>query len=189
MPSQTSKLQLGDRAPQFDLPFDEQSRFSLRDQLGRGTLLLGFIRGTWCPFCRRFMRQLLQSIEKLRSMGCEVVLIASQPLRPILRFSLQEKLPFKILADHDRKVTRQFGIYQAVGLMGVNVARPAAFLLDEEGRVLYQYVGSATDRPLISDILRALEAHAERNKIPDATRTKARAWVTNSQVSYPLKKG
>jgi peroxiredoxin len=162
MPSRKSKFRLGDRVPEFALPDGENSRFSLRDHCGRGSLLLGFIRGTWCPFCRRFMQQVFQSIEELRSLGCEVVLIASQPLEPILRFSRQEKLPFKILADADRAVTRQYGIYQVVGLMGVNVARPAAFLLNEEGRILYQYVGSATDRPPIPEILKVLKTHAKR---------------------------
>jgi peroxiredoxin len=189
MPSRTSRFRLGDRAPQFDLPYEEDSWFSLRDELGRGPLLLGFIRGTWCPFCRRFMRQLLQSIEGLQSRGCEVVLIASQPLSPILRFSRQEKLPFKILADGDRAVTRQFGIYQAVGLMGVNVARPAAYLLDEEGRILYQYVGSVTDRPLLPDILRVLEGHARGSDAIFASRTMIKARATNPQVPYRLKNG
>ena len=162
MPSRKSKFQLGYRVPYFVLPDSEHSRFSLREHVGRGPLLLGFIRGTWCPFCRRFMQQVLQSIEEMQSLGCEVVLIASQPLAPILRFSRQEKLPFRILADADRAVTREYGVYQALGLMGVNVARPAAFLLNEEGRILYQFVGSATDRPPIPEILKMVRTSAGR---------------------------
>lgn len=175
MPSRKSKFRLGDRVPEFELPDSEGSRFSLRDHGGRGRLLLGFIRGTWCPFCRRFMQQVLCSIEELRSLGCEVVLIASQPLAPILRFSRQEKLPFRILADADRVVTRQYGIYQAVGLMGVNVARPAAFLLDEEGRILYQYVGSATDRPPVPEILKVLKTHANWKEVIPAVGNRVKA--------------
>ncbi|MBZ5536217.1 MAG: peroxiredoxin family protein [Acidobacteriia bacterium] len=170
MPSRRSKFRLGDRVPEFVLPDGENSRFSLREHLGRGPLLLGFIRGTWCPFCRRFMRQVLQSGEEMQSLGCEVVLIASQPLAPILQFSRQEKLPFKILADADRAVTRRYGIYQIVGLMGVNVARPAAFLLDEQGRILFQYVGSAIDRPPISEVLTRLKTYAKQKGALPAVR-------------------
>lgn len=162
MPSRKSKFQLGDRVPEFILPFDESSSFSLKENLGEGPLLIGFIRGTWCPFCRHFMRQLLGSMEMLKSFRCEVVVIASQPLSSILRFCRQENLPFKILSDAHRTVAREYGVYQSLGLMGVNVARPSAFLLDEDGRVLYRYVGSATDRPPIPEILHHLESYVRR---------------------------
>ncbi len=164
MPSRHSKFSLGSQPPPFVLPYDEDRTFSLQEEIGRGFLLLGFIRGTWCPFCRRFMRLVLETWKQFQSLNCEVVLVASQPLPPILHFVRQEKLPFKILADADRKVTRAYGVYQPLGLMGVNVARPSTFLLDEQGRIIYQYIGSATNRPPIPEILQILESAAKDRK-------------------------
>lgn len=158
MRSRKSKFRLGAQAPDFTLPFEEHSSFTLCEQLNHRYLFLGFIRGTWRPFCRRFMQQLMKSKDRLESLNCETVLIASQPLPPILRFARQEKFPFKILADADRQVTRLYGIYQPLGLLGVNVARPSAFLLDGQGVIVYQYVGSATNRPPLGEIRSFLES-------------------------------
>lgn len=163
MPSRNGKFQLGESVPLFTLPFDEESRYSLQEHLGSGPLLLAFIRGSWCPFCRRFLQQLLEVYERLQQKGCEVVVIASQPLRPIVQFCRREKLPFTIVSDADRRVTRQYGVYRAIGLTGINVARPSAFLLDEQGRILYQYLGSATDRPPLPEILSHLENYTARS--------------------------
>ncbi len=102
------------------------------------------------------MRHLLEDFGRFKEMNCEVVLIASQPSPPIAHFVEQEKLPFKILSDADRRITRQCGIYQPIGLMGVNVARPSAFLMDSRGLIIYQYVGSATDRPPLEEVLQVL---------------------------------
>ncbi len=44
----SSTLQVGDRAPDFTLAAANRERtLSLRQLLGRGTLILEFLRGTW----------------------------------------------------------------------------------------------------------------------------------------------
>jgi peroxiredoxin Q/BCP len=164
MPSRRSKFKLGDRAPQFSLPYDETSEFSFEDHLNRGPLLVGFMRGTWCPSCRKFLKQLLESWDAIDAVGCEVVVIATQSLSPLVQFSRQEKLPFKILADVHRKVTREYGIHQPISWTGVNVARPSVFLLNERGRIVYQYIGSMTDRPLIPQVVAQLERMQRQRK-------------------------
>jgi len=115
-------------------------------------------------------------------MGGDMVVIASQPLAPLIRFSHQEELPFKILSDAGRVVARQYGVFQVVGALGINVARPAVFLLDERGQIVYQYVGTATDRPCTEEVLRQLDRLArnrEKAAFTNNVKTSARAAVSS----------
>jgi peroxiredoxin len=52
-------------------------------------------------------------------------------------------LPFPILCDEDRKVIKQYGVWHPLGIDAVNIARPAAFLIDAATRhVRFMFVGS-----------------------------------------------
>ncbi len=47
----------GDRAPDFDLPAaDRAGRVVLAEDRRRGAVLLDMLRGLYCPFCRRHIR-------------------------------------------------------------------------------------------------------------------------------------
>src|SRR5215472_18933181 len=44
-------LQLGAKAPDFELPGYDSKVVSFAELLSKGRLVLCFIRGRWCPFC------------------------------------------------------------------------------------------------------------------------------------------
>ena len=47
-------------------------------------------------------------------------------------------LGFPILSDPDLKAIKAFGVLHEGGMMGKDIARPAIFLLDEDGRVIWK---------------------------------------------------
>jgi len=70
-----------------------------------------------------------------------------------------EKNPisFPFLLDEDRAVTKAYGVYKAMGIDSINIARPATLVLDASAHIRYLYVGSSqTDRAPIDQVLHAL---------------------------------
>jgi peroxiredoxin len=70
-----------------------------------------------------------------------------------------EKNPiaYPFLLDEDRAVTKSYGVYKAMGIDSMNIARPASFVLDSSGTVRYLYLGSSqTDRAPVEQVLEAL---------------------------------
>ena len=56
------------------------------------------------------------------------------------RYVEETGLPFNILVDESREVLRAYGIWHRVGLDAWNIARPALFVVEPDGRITYSFV-------------------------------------------------
>lgn len=66
-------------------------------------------------------------------------------------------VPFDILIDASREVTKAYGVWHRIGLDAWNVARPAVFLIERDGTITYRFVGrSQREFPSHRQILAAL---------------------------------
>jgi peroxiredoxin len=73
------------------------------------------------------------------------------------KFMEKNPISFPFLLDEDRAVTKSYGVYKAMGVDSINIARPATFVLDNSGRIKYLYVGDGqTDRASMEQVLQAL---------------------------------
>jgi peroxiredoxin len=83
--------------------------------------------------------------------GVEVVALAI--LSPESAEGLQQGLgiSYPVLADPEHKVSEEYGVYN---LLGDGLAAPAVFVINGDGQVVWQYVGtSALDRQSAGTIL------------------------------------
>lgn len=70
-------------------------------------------------------------------------------------------LPFNILIDESREVSKRYGVWQRIGLASWNLARPALFLIDKEGRVRFSFVADSQDEfPSHDEIQRQIDGIA-----------------------------
>ncbi|MCP3099221.1 peroxiredoxin family protein [Myxococcus sp. K15C18031901] len=144
-------------APQLSLldSLTESERPLLRP--GRPTLLT-FLRGTWCSSCQTFVQRLVPLHETLQARGVDLVGVVCQGRHWVRSWLNLNPLPFPLLVDEQRAAAKAFDVYKALGLDGIHIARPATFLIDGEGRVLWRYVGDhKDDRPADEGLLAALE--------------------------------
>ncbi len=66
--------------------------------------------------------------------------------------------PFRVLPDETREVVKAYGVYVHVNFESYNIARPAVFLLDAEGKIRYMYIGyHQADYPPMGEVLTALD--------------------------------
>ncbi len=83
-----------------------------------------------------------------------MVAILAQRARAIARYVQETGLPFHVLADERRGVTKAYGVWHRLGLDAVNIARPALFAVDRDGIIRAIFVGEKqTEYPEREEIL------------------------------------
>jgi peroxiredoxin Q/BCP len=161
MPRTNGVLQIGDRAPEFELPNPRTGKMVRLADLLETPLLLYFARGTWCPTCRKWMDTIRDNLAELEARhGATATIMAQRSTR--MKTALDERdYPFPVLADTDRSVTKAYGVYVRANFESINIARPANFVLDRSGIVRYMHVARIqTEYASLKEILATLETLA-----------------------------
>jgi peroxiredoxin len=85
-----------------------------------------------------------------------VVAVLAQKVSPVRRYVEETGLPFHVLVDEDRTVTRQYGVWHRLGLDAWNIARPAVFVIGSDGIIRAVFVGETqAEFPTVEQIERA----------------------------------
>jgi peroxiredoxin len=136
-------------------------------ELGRaepGTVrLLVFERGHWCDACRRHLSQLAAALDRIEAFGADLVVVTHESAHQI---GIHQ---FPVIADPDLTIGTAFGICGA-DEFGKFTLRPTTLLIDENGRILFSYVGGdSRDRPTVAELLLILDRftpHSDQSCAP-----------------------
>ena len=132
-------------APPFHLPTQKGDVRSLEDYLKKGPVLLAFHRGTWCPNCRTRFAELAMNAASYTARGWQVVAVVAQSSTAVRRYVEEKGLPFNILIDGSREVSKAYGVWQRIGLDAWNIARPSLFLIEPTGAIRYSFIAASQD--------------------------------------------
>lgn len=144
-----AKGEQGTLAPDFCLndPI-RQKNVCLYSFKGENVLLI-FFRGTWCPFCRQQMNFLAENHERLKSKQVAVLGVVCQSESSLKAYLASHPLPFPLLPDVSRTVAKAYGVHYWLSPEGINLAKPSMFILDNESRFTFRYIGrNMADLPL-----------------------------------------
>jgi peroxiredoxin len=170
-------LGVGAQAPVFELSDHNGRRVSSSGLLGKGRLVICFIRGRWCPFCVGQMEAMNYIAPQIAAAGASIVAISPQTEKQSFFMRDQHKFSFPMLVDAHNDVARQFGLvyripdeqqalYRStfVNLPFVNgdssweLPIPAAYIVDRDGTILFAAANEDyTERPEPLEILSVLE--------------------------------
>ena len=133
--------------------------WSLAESRQSGPVIVEFLRGTWCPNCKKRMAQMEGCQEQLRKLGLNLVYIAAEKRNGIFhpeKYLQEHPVSYPFLLDEDRMVTKAYGVYHWLAKDAINIARPATFLVDRNGIARWIYVGeSQTDRAPLEHLFEA----------------------------------
>lgn len=161
--SETDRVAVGTRAPDFTLRNMDGATTTLSSFRGKKTVVLVFYRGYWCPYCIKQlagMRQLLDA-EMKKDTELLAVSIDAEPQtrQTIARISADGVPPdFAFLSDPDHAVIARYGILNPSG-GSRGIPHPATYVIDREGMVRWRDI--ETDykiRPANEAILTAVRA-------------------------------
>jgi thioredoxin-dependent peroxiredoxin len=146
-------LSVGTEAPEFTLPSQDGANIGLKDYRGKWVVLYFYPRDM-TPGCsmeaRNFQRDQAQYADKNAViLGISVDSVASHQ-----KFCAKEGLHFKLLADTDKKVSREYGAL--ANLVIVKFAARHTFIIDPQGKIARVYT-DVSPRQHSLEVLAALE--------------------------------
>lgn len=130
-----AKVGIGDRAPDFELPWTGEGEFSLAAQRG-GWVILAFYPGDFTPTCTKQFCNYRDGREQIEDLDATVVGISPQDVDSHERFIAEHGLTVPLAADVDKSVARSYGVLAPGG----SFVRRAIFVIDPEGVVRYRKV-------------------------------------------------
>ena len=128
-----AKVEIGDPAPDFELPGTGGKTYKLSDYRGR-KVILAFYPGDFTAVCTKQFCSYRDQGERMDNLGADVLGISPQSVDSHERFTEEKRLDVPLLADEDKAVARAYGV-----LAGPMVRR-AIFVIDEQGVVRHRKV-------------------------------------------------
>ena len=170
---------VGQTAPPFNLPDEENHLVSSVSLLEKGPLIISFFRGDWCAFCNLELRALQRSLAEFQKFGASLVGISPQTVSYAHMVSDRRNVQYQVLSDNGSKIADSYGLMftmpdalqNAYKAFGVDVAQinnnpssadvpvPATFVVNTNGLISYRFVDADyTKRAEPSEIIANLMA-------------------------------
>ncbi len=147
-----AEIEVGQAAPDFQLPDQYQKMHSLSDYEGRW-LVLYFYPKDDTPGCTTEACNFRDDIFRLRKLDAEVLGVSVDSADSHARFAEKHGLPFSLLSDDNGSVAESYGSLRRIGPL--RLAKRHTFIIDPEGRIarIYRKVNpKAHSDTVIADI-------------------------------------
>jgi glutaredoxin-dependent peroxiredoxin len=155
----SSKIKIGDMAPDFTLPDTEMKTRSLKEFMGQ-KIVLAFFVGAFTSTCTKEMCEFRDSMARLIDLNAQVIGISVNDPFSNKGFAEKNRLPFPILSDYKRVAIKAYGLEMPdfAGLNGYTVAKRSIIILDPQGVVRYAWVSeNPAIEPNYQEVQNALE--------------------------------
>jgi thioredoxin-dependent peroxiredoxin len=129
-------LEVGDKAPEFKTTDQDGESVSLKDFRGR-KIVLYFYPKDDTPGCTKEACGFRDDYSKFRKRKIEVLGVSVDDERSHKKFAEKYDLPFRLLADTDKKIVKDYGVWGEKSLYGrkfMGIHR-VTYVIDEKGKV------------------------------------------------------
>ncbi len=130
--------EVGAAAPNFKLQDQAGNWHALDDYRGKWVVLYFYPKDN-TPGCTTEACELRDNIFAYRDLGAAILGVSVDDVASHKDFAEEQKLPFPILADADKKVTAAYGTLTTYGGI-MELARRDTFIIDPQGRVARHFV-------------------------------------------------
>jgi peroxiredoxin len=154
----------GKPLPEF-VALDEAGN-SLNSEQLRGTpVVMIFVRGNWCPFCSRQVKNLTASYKNIVDLGAKLIFVTPKPLETTRRVAGFFDVEFEFWLDESLAATRQLGLLLESGVpkdyyteYGSDTIWPTSLVIGADGIIRYVELSKhIIDRPNPKTLLRELQ--------------------------------
>jgi peroxiredoxin len=147
-------IQVGEKAPDFELPDQDGKNVRLSDFLGKLNVILAFYPADFTPVCTKELCSFRDDLSRFQEKGAQVLGVSVQPQASKKKFAAKLNLNFPILADERKEVAKAYGV---MGFLGFHTRR-ATFVIDKKGIVRHMDVEPLSImRPDDAGLLRVLD--------------------------------
>ncbi len=151
----------GDTAPDISATIgaSDHEPFELSEHLGDGPVVLVFFPAAFAPVCSNEMLAIEDRIGRFEAAGATVFGISADAAYSLGAFSDEHDLSFDLVSDTRGDALRAYGVETDVPEAGrYGIAKRVVFVLDENGEVVYDWVGDElADEPDYEAVVAAVE--------------------------------
>lgn len=128
------KVEVGEKAPDFELVDLDGEKHRLSDYEGQGVFLNFW--GTFCKPCEEEFPYINNQYEKFKNLGVQVLAVnVGETEFAVSKFVDRHQLDFPVVIDETGDVQTAYGVNPL----------PITFLIDKNGTVIKSYVGQLTE--------------------------------------------
>lgn len=151
-------LQAGDIAPDFKLFSSDLKEVSLADFKGQ-KVVLQFFPMAFTGVCTTQLCTMRDTFGFYEGMNAAVLAISVDSPFTLAKFKEEQFYQFPLLSDFNKETSAAYGaIYEEFAFNLKGVSKRAAFIIDEEGKIVYaEVLESAGDLPDFNAIKAILE--------------------------------
>ncbi|EDM35971.1 Peroxiredoxin [Pedobacter sp. BAL39] len=152
-------LQIGDKAPDFKLYSSELKEVSLSDYKGR-KLVIHFFPMAFTGVCTAQLCTMRDSFGYYEGMNADVVGISVDSPFTLAKFKEDQAYQFPLLSDFNKEISQAYGAFYPDFVFNLKgVSKRAAFVVDEEGKIIHaEVLEDAGNMPDFDAIKRSIEA-------------------------------
>lgn len=147
------EVKVGDVAPDFTLPNQSGQLVSLKDFVGKKSIVLYFYPKDFSRGCTAEACTFRDNYEAFKDAGAEVIGVSSQSVESHDKFASLYMLPFILLSDEDGKVRKLYGVPSTFGVLPSRVT----YIIDKKGMVRYIFNSQLNPTKHIEEALRILK--------------------------------
>jgi len=139
-------LNIGDKAPNFQLPDTDMKMRTLEEFRGKKVVLSFFVAAS-SPVCEVELCTFRDSWNEISKLGAQVVAISNDGPFANKAFKEKHNFNFPVLADYNSKTIRDYDVLMKdlLHIKDYNAAKRSVFIVKEDGRIGYKWV---SDDPL-----------------------------------------
>jgi thioredoxin-dependent peroxiredoxin len=135
------KMKLGDPIPAVTAPDQDGKLVNLAEEGKTGYTLVYFYPKAMTPGCTAQACSLRDSYTELQQKGVKIFGVSLDTVENQKKFQEQDRLPFELLSDREKRVTAAFG----VPLMLNSLATRQAYLF-KDGKLVWLDTKASTDK-------------------------------------------
>jgi peroxiredoxin len=158
------RLRRGKPLPDFSALDESGKPLASRDLRGTPAVMI-FVRGNWCPFCSRQVKNLTGYYKEIVDLGARLIFVTPKPQETTRRVAEFFNVELEFWLDESLAATRKLGLLleSAVpkdyyGEYGRDTTWPASLVIDASGVIRYVELSKhIIDRPNPKTLLRELQ--------------------------------
>ncbi|MGI8892180.1 MAG: thioredoxin-dependent thiol peroxidase [Bacteroidia bacterium] len=131
-----TKIKQGEKAPYFEAEDQSGKKITIDDFKGRKIVLFFYPKDD-TPGCTKQACNLRDNYAAMQKAGYEVLGISNDPVKSHEKFRNKYSLPFSLLADTEKKMVNDYGVYGEKSFMGkkyMGIIR-TTFVIDEDQKI------------------------------------------------------
>ena len=156
-------LQRGQPLPEFEAVGEDGSMLNTRQLAGTPAVMI-FVRGSWCPFCSRQVKNLTAHYKEISDLGARLIFVTPKPLDTTRRVAEIFEVEFEFWLDQNLEATKALGLLLENGVpekhvdeYGTETIWPASLVIDSVGTIRYIELSKhIIDRPDPKTLVREL---------------------------------